>query len=108
MRSMPMRQVAVFIAYVAITLAWGHFFIGSLATHFAHDSGDPLLNSWIMWWNATSIPFSAAWWNAPAFHPATGVAAFTESLIGLTPITSPIIWLTGNPVLAHNAALLLS
>jgi hypothetical protein len=108
MRSTPTRLLAVFLLYVAITLAWGHFFIGSLATHFAHDSGDPLLNSWIMWWNATTIPFSPAWWNAPAFHPATGVTAFTESLIGVAPITSPIIWITGNPVLAHNVALLLS
>ena len=46
-------SLIVFSAYLALTLAWGHLFIGSLATHFAHDNGDPLLNSWIMWWNAT-------------------------------------------------------
>ena len=102
------RSIIVFCAYVAITLAWGHFLIGSLPTHFAHDSGDPLLNSWIMWWNATTIPFSPGWWNAPAFYPATGVTAFTESLLGLAPIATPIIWITGNPVLAHNVALLAS
>ncbi|MEO5896748.1 MAG: discoidin domain-containing protein [Vicinamibacterales bacterium] len=108
MRSSLTRHGVVFLAYVAVTLAWAHFFLGSLSGHFAHDSGDPFLNSWIMWWNATTIPFSATWWNAPAFYPAAGTTAFTESLIGLTPITSPVIWLTSNPVLAHNLALLLS
>jgi hypothetical protein len=108
MRPPLIRHAAVFLAYLAITLAWGHFLLGSLSTHFAHDAGDPMLNSWILWWNARTIPFSSAWWNAPAFYPATGVAAFTESLMGLAPITSPVVWITGNPVLAHNVALLLS
>ncbi|MEO6213608.1 MAG: hypothetical protein ABIP65_08280, partial [Vicinamibacterales bacterium] len=108
MRTSLTRSGIVLLAYAVITLAWGHFLLGSLSTHFAHDSGDPLLNSWIMWWNATTIPFSSGWWNAPAFYPARGVTAFTESLVGLTPITSPVIWVTGNPVLAHNLALLLS
>jgi hypothetical protein len=102
------RSIVVFLAYLALTLAWGHLFIGSLATHFVPDSGDPLLNSWIMRWNATTIPFSADWWNAPAFYPAAGVTAFTESLIGFAPLTSPIVWITGNSILAYNVAWLLS
>ena len=96
------------LVYVGMTLAWAHFMRGSLTTSFPHDSGDPLLNSWILWWNAARVPFSAAWWNAPAFYPATGVAAFTESLVGFAPLTNPVIWISGNSVLAHNLALLAS
>ena len=100
------RGAAVFCAYVALTLLWARFMLGSLATHFAHDTGDPLLNSWVLWWNAVTVPFSSTWWNAPAFFPATSVAAFTESLVGFAPLTSPILWISGNSVLAHNVAVL--
>ena len=44
------------------------------------------------------------WWNAPAFYPSTGVLAFSENLLGLAPITAPIIALTGTPLVAYNVA----
>ena len=37
------------------------------------------------------MPLTGAWWNAPAFYPSTGVLAFSENLLGLAPITAPII-----------------
>lgn len=42
------------------------------------------------------------------FHPSTDVLAFSETLLGLSPFTTPVIWLTGNPQLAYNLAFLLS
>lgn len=53
-------------------------------------------------------PFSAAWWSAPHYYPSSGVAAFTESLVGISPLVSPIAWLTGNPVAAYGVAYFLS
>src|SRR4051812_45632256 len=74
----------------------------------AHDRGDPLLVTWILWWSTHAVPLTAAWWNAPAFYPATGVFAFSENLLGLAPITAPIIAVTHSPLAAYNTAFLLS
>ena len=79
-----------------------------LPTHLFGDLGDPLLNASILAWNATHLPLSNDWWNFPAFAPLSGVTAFTEHLLGAYPLTSPIIWFTGNPVLAYNVLQLLS
>jgi hypothetical protein len=70
--------------------------------------GDPLLNTWILWWDSGHRPLTAAWWNAPAFYPTAGVMAFSELLLGLLPITAPVQWWSHNPLLAYNVAFLLS
>lgn len=72
------------------------------------DPGDPLLNAAILQWNATVTPLTERWWNFPAFFPARGVTTFTEHLLGLYPFASPVIWLTGNPLLAYNVVFALS
>ena len=73
-----------------------------------HDLGDPLLVTWLLWWSTHVMPLTTAWWNAPAFYPAPGVFAFSENLLGLAPVTWPIIAVTGAPVLAYNVAFALS
>jgi hypothetical protein len=79
-----------------------------LPTHLFGDLGDPLLNTSIVAWNAKHLPLSTAWWNFPAFAPLSGITALTEHLLGAYPLTSPIIWVTGNAVLAYNALQLLA
>jgi hypothetical protein len=78
------------------------------ADHIASDPYDPILNTSILWWNAKTIPFSAQWWNPPYFHPTRDVSAFTENLQGLTPISTPIYWLTGNPLATYNLVFFLT
>jgi hypothetical protein len=73
-----------------------------------HDKGDPLLVTWILWWSTHAVPLTDAWWNAPAFYPSPGVLAFSENLLGLAPITAPVIAMTGSPLAGYNAAFLLS
>ena len=73
-----------------------------------HDTGDPLLVTWLLWWSTHTVPLTAAWWNAPAFYPSSGVFAFSENMLGVAPIAWPVITLTGSPLLAYNAAFLLS
>jgi hypothetical protein len=73
-----------------------------------HDKGDPLLVTWILWWSTHTAPLTAAWWNAPAFYPSPGALAFSEHLLGLAPITAPVIALTHSPLAGYNAAFLLS
>src|SRR5262245_24850347 len=73
-----------------------------------HDLGDPILNTWLLWWSSKQWPLTAAWWNAPMFFPAPDVMALSELLIGLLPITVVVQWLTHNPLAAYNVAFLLS
>ena len=75
---------------------------------FPHDAGDPSLNTWLLWWSTTRLPLSADWWNAAIFYPSRNVMALSELLIGLLPITAPVQWATGNPLLAYNVAFFLS
>src|SRR5687767_15094163 len=72
------------------------------------DIFDPLLNTWILWWNTQAVPLSTAWWNAPQFFPIEGGLGFSEHLVGLTPITTPIILATGDALLAYNVAFFLA
>ena len=92
-------------AYVLLALAYTWPLTLRLATGVIHDPYDPLLNAWILWWNTKALPLTQAWWNAPIFYPATGTLAFSEHLIGLSPIAAPFAAL-GAPLLGYNVALL--
>jgi len=96
------------ICYLLITALLFRNLLPVLTTHLFADLGDPLLNTSILAWNAKHLPLTADWWNFPAFAPLSGVTAFTEHLLGAYPLTSPIIWISGNPVLAYNALQLLT
>ena len=102
------RLAGAFGVYLLLALALTFPLILQMGSLVPHDPGDPLFNSWVIWWNAQHAPLSTAWWNGPFFHPAEGTLAFSEHLIGLLPITAPIQWLGGGPLLAYNTALLLS
>jgi hypothetical protein len=103
---------AEFSATAAFLILWTAALLirllGAPLTALPMDLGDPLLNAAILHWNATVTPLTERWWNFPSFFPATGVTTFTEHLLGLWPLASPVIWLTGNPVLAYNVAFALS
>jgi len=94
--------------YLAAALLWTWPLPLHLANRFTHDPGDPLLVTYLIWWNAHAIPFTQAWWNAPFFWPAPDALALTEHMAGLSPITTPIQWLGGSPLLAYNIVLMAS
>jgi hypothetical protein len=94
--------------YTALTLLIFHGLIGRLSTAVPHDLGDPLLSTWILWWNAHHIPFVGTWWDGLSFFPGHGSLAFSDHRVGLTLIAGPIQWLGGSPVLAYNVTLLSS
>ena len=99
---------AAALFYAGITALLFHNLLPDLTTHVYSDLGDPILNTAILAWNATQVPLTEAWWNFPSFAPLTGVTAFTEHLLLTYPIASPVIWLSGNPVLAYNMVFLLA
>jgi hypothetical protein len=96
------------VSYAALTVVLTWPLVLHLSTTIPHDLGDPVLNTWILWWNAHAVPFTARWWNPPSFWPTPGILAFSENLLGLAPLTSPVQWLGGSPVVAYNIAFLVS
>jgi hypothetical protein len=97
-----------FLVYTAAALVLTYPLVRELTTIVPSDLGDPLLNAWILWWNAQTVPLTGAWWNAPAFFPSSDALALSEHLFGLSLLTSPVIWLTANTQLAYNLAFLLT
>ena len=57
---------------------------------FPHDLGDPVLNTWILWWNTQAVPFTERWWSAPIFYPVPGALALSEHLFGIAVFTAPL------------------
>jgi hypothetical protein len=96
------------LALAAITCVYTWPLPAYVNSAVAHDRTDPLLVTWILWWSSHTMPLTEAWWNAPAFHPSTGVLAFSENLLGLAPLTVPINVISGSPLLAYNVAFLSS
>jgi hypothetical protein len=79
------------------------------------DLGDPLLNMWIVGWNAENLPKvltgQIGWhelWNANIFHPEPLALAFSEHLTGQVLQILPIYYLTGNLILSYNLLFLSS
>jgi F5/8 type C domain len=104
--SVPWLLASAFYVGLAIAVTWP--LATDLSAVLPHDLGDPGLNAWIIWWNAHVMPLTERWWDAPAFWPSHGALAFSETLLGLSPITAPIQWLGGSPIAAYNVAFLLT
>ena len=96
------------LLYAGITAVLFRALLPDLPTHLFSDPGDPLLLTAILGWNAWHVPLTADWWNFPSFAPVEGVTAFTEHMLLTYPVASPIVWATGNPVLAYNVVFLLA
>ena len=72
------------------------------------DVGDPVLNTWLLWWDSHVLPLTGRWWDGAFFYPTPNVLGFSESLLGILPISLPVQWVSGNPILAYNVAFLAS
>ena len=102
------RFGAAVLAYLAITIAYSWPLPSMMGRGIAHDPYDPALNAWILWWSTQALPLTAHWWNAPFFFPAPGALAFSEHLLGLAPLSAPVIAVTHNAFAGYNVALLAS
>lgn len=99
-----MWPLAVFVA-LAIFLTWPIARDpGRLMT--APAFGDPALNAWILAWGADrALHGFAGFWTGLFFYPVPDAVAYSEHLLGITIFTAPVQWLSANPVLAYNVAL---
>ena len=96
------------LAFLFLAVAWTWPLVTRLSWRIAHDPGDPVLNTWILWWNTQALPFTSAWWDAPIFYPMPGALALSEHLAGIAPFTAPLHAAGLTPVAAYNIALILS
>jgi hypothetical protein len=96
----------ILLLFVALSLAWLWPLPTRLATRIAHDPGDPVLNTWILWWSTQALPFTQRWWDAPIFHPMEGAFALSEHLAGIALFIAPLAHLGLNAVAAYNLALI--
>jgi hypothetical protein len=94
--------------YSALAMALTWPLVLNPSSSVPHDALDPLLNAWLLWWNSRSVPFSAEWWSPSFFFPIQGALSLSETLVGLSPLTTPLLQLGASPLLAHNVVYLLS
>ena len=106
--SSPRLALASLLLFLLLAVAWTWPLAASLSLRIPHDPGDPILNMWILWWNAHAIPFSARWWDPPIFYPMTGALALSEHLAGVAIVTTPLQWAGVSALAAYNIALILS
>ncbi len=100
--------LASVLAYCAIIAVLGRDVLAHISTSMVHDIGDPLLTAALLHWNAWTLPLTHAWWQFPIFHPTPDTLAFSEHLLGLSVVATPIEWLVRDPVIAANLTTLLT
>jgi hypothetical protein len=105
---MPGRAVRIFFAFLALAVFWTWPLARHLSSRIPHDPGDPVLNAWLLWWNAHAVPFTTRWWSPPIFFPMNGALALSEHLAGISVIATPLQFLHVNALGAYNIALILS
>lgn len=94
--------------FLFLALAWTWPLATRLSWLLPHDPGDPVLNTWILWWNTQALPFSDAWWSPPIFYPMRGALALSEHLAGIAVFTAPLLVAGLDPIAAFNLSLILS
>lgn len=102
------RKLQIFAAVAALTLLSACRLLQHFASSLPSDLGDPILGSWIFWWNTHAVPLTAKWWDAPMFVPMRGTFAFSEALLSMLPLTTPLQWIGVSPIATHNVLHLLS
>ena len=102
------RDALVILLHLTISLALYWPLLARLTSAIPGDPGDPLLNTLILWWNAQHLPWSAGYWNVAFFAPAPNILALSETLLGLTWLTTPLQWLGASPLAAYNVLFLVT
>jgi hypothetical protein len=103
------KLAAVTFAYAVLTFVMALPFSWSPGTHILGDVPDAHMYMWTLAWDAYAFlhqPLRI--FDANIYHPYANTLAYSENLIGSALFASPLIWLTGNIVLAVNLTALLS
>jgi hypothetical protein len=108
----PVREGGVWgaaLLYAALTFVLAYPLSVHLADGVLSTSADTDLFLWTLSWDVHALthrPWSI--FQANIFHPQHNTLAYSENLIGSAFFAAPILWLTGNAVLAMNLVVFLS
>jgi hypothetical protein len=93
--------VLVFFLLSAVLFTWPlvlHVHNGIVGGH-----GDPLLNTWIISWDARAIFTNpTGFFQGNIIYPSRDVLAYSEHQFTLGLIAAPVYFVSGNPILAYN------
>lgn len=104
--AMLRHRFAPIIALVLLTLIFTYPTITTLTTHVI-DRQDPLLNTWIMAWEAHIMRGGGGdLFTTNIFYPLENSLAFSEILLSTSLIVMPMTWATDAPILSYNLAFL--
>ncbi len=114
--SMPRQTLSVstslaalaFMCIMSLVMTWP---LASVASYMMRDYGDPLLNSWILWWDAKVVGspgLGLSLFDAPIFHPQKLTLAYSEHMIVSAITLLPLFKLGLEPLLIHNIMFLLT
>jgi hypothetical protein len=106
--STRVERLWALIGFSALAVFWTWPVVLTLSSRIPHDAGDPVLNIWLLWWNAQATPLTDAWWNAPMMWPMPGSMALSEHLLGLSIVATPLQWLGVSAIGAYNVCFLLT
>jgi hypothetical protein len=107
LRTAAGERIAVLAGFIALAVAWTWPLALRPGTTMAAPFGDPLLNAWILGWDADRLRHGlSGLWTAPPFYPYPDTLAYSEHLLGIAVPLAPIYWLTGNAILLYNVALI--
>ena len=104
------RELAIVtVAYAALTFLMALPFSLSPGRLVLADLPDTHLFIWTLAWDAHAFlhqPIGI--FDANIYYPYANTLAYSENLIGSAFFAAPLIWLTGNPVLAMNLTALMT
>jgi len=103
------RAVPLTLLFAALTILMSAPWSFNLPSRVLADAPDTHLFLWTLTWDTHALvtnPFTI--FDANIFHPDRNTLAYSENLIGSAFFAAPIIWLTGNLVLAMNVAALMT
>ena len=108
-RANPGLPTSILLAYTLLTLLLTWPLPLHLTTAVPNDIGDPLLNAWILAWDAHALltnPLNL--FNANSYYPLPNTLAFSEHLLSTALLALPLQVFSREPVLAYNLSLLLT
>jgi len=107
--SAAVEAALVFFGFTLLAIVATYPLIAGIGQHLPSDVGDPVLNAWILAWDAARFRHGIErLWDAPNFFPYPHTLTYSDHLLGIAVFTAPVQWLTGNPVLTYNVAFIAS
>ena len=103
------RAVSLTLLFAALTVAMAAPWSLHPASRVLVDAPDTHLFMWTLAWDAHAFATNPLGiFDANIFHPDRNTLAYSENLIGSAFFAAPIIWLTGDLVLAMNVVAMLT